>query len=366
FSHLPTLVLELVRAARDGRLAELQELSELDPQAVADLEELALATRDIPLPREPEDTQEWQATPDAAEVATTTEPAPAAAEDPYDDSTRDPYADLPHLPDEPPAADPPEPEPPAWDRAAQDAAFWRTAQPAPPQDPYLEVLLLRCLQMPLSKPVSVSLHIPMATALELTNAPGVLEGYGPLDAFRIRQVIPHSRLTDVYVDAETGVPLGTQPLRPLPSQRPDPQQHLLEQLARRLQPVTLLDQAEPQHDPSAALAAFVKLRDQRCSGPGCSMPASRCDLDHELEFPYGPTAEWNLGDKSRRCHGAKHHGWTATRHPDGTTEWVSPTGRTYRSASAWFPPPAFEKPPFEVYLPPTDWVLEIDLDDLKH
>jgi hypothetical protein len=90
------------------------------------------------------------------------------------------------------------------------------------------------------------------------------------------------------------------------------------------------------------------------------MPASRCDLDHEDEWPDGPTAEWNLGDKSRRCHGAKHHGWDVTRNADGTTDWTSPTGRTYTSRSAWLPPPRFAKPAFQLYLPRRDLVVEIE------
>ena len=69
------------------------------------------------------------------------------------------------------------------------------------------------------------------------------------------------------------------------------------------------------------------------------MPSSRCDLDHEQAHPEGPTAEWNLTDRSRRCHNAKHHGWRADRQPDGTTRWTSPTGRDYLSHSQWQAPP---------------------------
>jgi hypothetical protein len=351
FAHLPTLVLELVRAARDGRLAELAQLSELDPQTAAELEQLALETLDLPLPEEPPAHEEES---DAiAEVL--------VEEDPFDEDllALDPWAGLPWVPIEPiepPAQDPPEPEPPPFVAAAQDAAFWRAAQPPGEKDPYVEVLMLRCLQMPLQTPTTVHLHLPMATALDLTDAPGILEGHGPLDARRIRQLLPDALLKEVYVDRDSGVPLGAQAT----AERPRPGQAQLAELARRLRPVTLIDEVEPQHDASAALAAFVKLRDQRCPGPGCTMPASRCDLDHELEWPDGPTAEWNLADKSRRCHGAKHHGWDATRNPDGTTDWTSPTGRTYTSPPAWLPPPRFPKPAFQLHLPSHDLVAEIE------
>ncbi|MFN2536707.1 MAG: HNH endonuclease signature motif containing protein, partial [Mycobacteriales bacterium] len=103
--------------------------------------------------------------------------------------------------------------------------------------------------------------------------------------------------------------------------------------------------AEPQHDPSRTLTELVKLRDQKCAGPGCSMPASRCDLDHHTPWPQGPTAEWNLKDNSRRCHQAKHHGWTQQLHPDGSSTWTSPTGSTYDTPSFWQPPPPIPNHP---------------------
>ena len=47
----------------------------------------------------------------------------------------------------------------------------------------------------------------------------------------------------------------------------------------------------------------------------------------------GPTAAWTLTCLSRRCHQAKHNGWTLTRHPDGSVTWLSPLGRTYNKPS---------------------------------
>src|SRR4051794_14293351 len=107
FAHLPTLVLELVRAARDGRLTELTALAELDPQTAAELEQLALDTEDLPLPDTPDDPPD-----DAADApAPIPSPIPADApvdlagaaavevrveEDPYDPDTaaQDPWAEL--------------------------------------------------------------------------------------------------------------------------------------------------------------------------------------------------------------------------------------------------------------------------------
>jgi hypothetical protein len=356
FGNLPTLVLELVKAARSGRLAEL---AELDEEAAAELAQLAEDTRDLPLPEE--DEPDAAADPATGEVRV--ESDPCTEERLAELVALDPWSDLPPAVGDEPPPDPPEPAPPPNAVAAQDAAFWgsasRIVQTGPP-DPMVEVLLLRCLRLPLPDPVVVNLHLPMATALQLSDDPGVLEGHGPLDAFRIRLLLPNAALREVFVDETTGVPLGARRR----AERARPGQADVLDLARRLRPVVLRHDAEPQHDPSAALSEFVKLRDQRCSGPGCTMPASRCDLDHGNEFPRGPTAEWNLDDKSRRCHGAKHHGWTAIRQEDGSSDWTSPTGRTYRSHSPWLRPPRIN-PKYagmQIHLPPSRYLIEIETE----
>lgn len=92
--------------------------------------------------------------------------------------------------------------------------------------------------------------------------------------------------------------------------------------------------AESGYRPSAALAAFVRARDITCRFPGCDRPATVCDIDHAVPFPWGPTHPSNL-----RCLCRKHHllktfwtgrgGWSDSQHPNGVIEWTSPTGHTY-------------------------------------
>jgi hypothetical protein len=97
---------------------------------------------------------------------------------------------------------------------------------------------------------------------------------------------------------------------------------------------------EPQYRPSAGLRRLVALRDPHCIGIGCSTPAGRCDTEHRLPYPHGPTGPGNLAPVSRRCHRIKQTGWTYRRTRDGTTVWTAPNRRVYRRpAVTWTVPP---------------------------
>ncbi len=94
---------------------------------------------------------------------------------------------------------------------------------------------------------------------------------------------------------------------------------------------------QPAYRPKAALDRAVRERDRTCRFPGCATPARRCDLDHVLPYPTGPTSPANLLTLCRRHHGFKHHArWTVAMAPDGQATWTSPTGRTHTTQ----PPPA--------------------------
>jgi hypothetical protein len=56
------------------------------------------------------------------------------------------------------------------------------------------------------------------------------------------------------------------------------------------------------------LAAALRFRDGLCQAPGCMVPAERCDIDHRIPHPAGPTSADNLGPLCRRHHGFKGHG----------------------------------------------------------
>ncbi len=200
--------------------------------------------------------------------------------------------------------------------------------------------------------VVVEVSVPVATALGLSHAPGDLVGYGPISAEHVRLLLPDAELRRVLVDATTGEPLPTPTGRA--TSRPHPGAggiagaggSVRERLLRLIPdgPVVLEPTVEPGYTPSRSLARHVRTRDPLCNGPGCATASRSCDLDHAIPWPAGPTCAGNLRPLSRRCHRAKTLSWRTERHPDGTTVWTSPTGRTYPVPPLWRPPPRPQPP----------------------
>jgi len=91
---------------------------------------------------------------------------------------------------------------------------------------------------------------------------------------------------------------------------------------------------EPRYIPSTALADFVRCRDLTCRFPHCNVPAHRCDTDHTIPYPHGPTCASNLKSLCRFHHLLKTfwggpRGWRDRQLPDGTVIWTSPSGQSY-------------------------------------
>ncbi|TGD85593.1 HNH endonuclease [Mycolicibacterium sp. CH28] len=83
--------------------------------------------------------------------------------------------------------------------------------------------------------------------------------------------------------------------------------------------------AERGYRPSRALADFVRARDLTCRAPGCDKPATRCDLDHTVPWPNGPTHAGNLKCLCRNHHILKTFwGWRDRQLADGTVIWTLP------------------------------------------
>lgn len=91
------------------------------------------------------------------------------------------------------------------------------------------------------------------------------------------------------------------------------------------------------YTPSESMRRYLRARDQHCRFPGCRIPAHRCQVDHTFDHAKGGRTEiHNLAHLCASHHVLKHpdvadeHRWTARQLPDGTIDWLSPLGRTYR------------------------------------
>jgi hypothetical protein len=209
--------------------------------------------------------------------------------------------------------------------------------------------------LPVRNPVTLYVHVPMTTLLDLDNRSGWVEGLGPVSAHQARLLRPTAALQALWVDCHTGLPLGIDPKVLPPDLDPDwndpaevtaAAERARARLRSLLHPAVVTHRVEPGRFPSPALARYVKARDLRCTGPGCPMPASRCELDHLVPVSEGGVTHASaLALKSPRCHHARHDGWTAERDDtDGSTLWSSPAGGQYTRRSPWRPPPPITRP----------------------
>jgi hypothetical protein len=89
------------------------------------------------------------------------------------------------------------------------------------------------------------------TVSGVSERPALVPGYGVVHAEQVREMLPNA---DVRPVPATGA-LG----------------------------------GEPGYQPSKKLGDFVRCRDLTCRWPGCNTPVGRCDIDHTVPWPYGPT-----------------------------------------------------------------------------
>jgi hypothetical protein len=93
---------------------------------------------------------------------------------------------------------------------------------------------------------------------------------------------------------------------------------------------TALELSTTRYRPTLQMAQQVAALDGTCQAPGCTVPADRCDVDHEVPWPTGTTTVRNLRSRHRRHHNHKTRGtWKAHPRPDGATRWTTVSGRDY-------------------------------------
>jgi hypothetical protein len=113
---------------------------------------------------------------------------------------------------------------------------------------------------------SAVIHVlaEQATIEGTSDHPGYLPGFGILPADSVRELAESAKLQPLVV------PTAVDP--------------------------------DPGYRPSAKTRQFLRWRDLTCRWPGCDRPAERCDVDHTVPWPYGPTHPSN-----NKCYCRIHH-----------------------------------------------------------
>lgn len=148
----------------------------------------------------------------------------------------------------------------------------------------------------------VEIRVNLTTLLGLDEDAADIPGWGPVIADIARQVArqqENSRWTYTVTDPDTGEPVQTGVTR------------------RR---------------PTTAQARHVRARNATCAFPGCPYPATRCHLDHTVDYHQGGrTSVINLGPLCARHHLRSKHrgGWRLTQPQPGVFRWISPRGHRY-------------------------------------
>jgi len=109
---------------------------------------------------------------------------------------------------------------------------------------------------------------------------------------------------------------------------------------RRLNPPGKWDQTDQhgnlrhhghtQRMPDAVEEAFIRARDRSCRAPHCHVPASRCELDHRIEYAKGGPSHRGCVDlRCKRHHHLRDHTTIRITRTGGTVTWTIPSGRTF-------------------------------------
>ena len=146
---------------------------------------------------------------------------------------------------------------------------------------------------------TVHVTVPVLTLLGVDDAPGELEGYGPIDPDTARRLAAQApSFTRILTHPVSG---------------------------------TVLEVDRTTYRPPADLARWLRVRDETCRFPGCNRRAARSELDHTGDWADdGRTAFDNLAHLCPYHHHLKHETSWSVRHLEhGTLEWRSPAGRRH-------------------------------------
>jgi hypothetical protein len=185
---------------------------------------------------------------------------------------------------------------------------------------------------------TINLTMPLSTWLGLSNGPGELASYGPVDAVTGRELA-----AAMSSDSQWCLTLTDRAGRPAAHAcaREGPGRCTGIRWAAGLRERLRLLETGPcghtrqsaAYKPPPSLRHLIEIRQRTCAFPGCRRAARRCDLDHTVPFHHGgPTCECNLAPLCRRHHQAKQApGWRLTQTKPGHMTWRTPSGRVYET-----------------------------------
>ena len=191
-----------------------------------------------------------------------------------------------------------------WRHAALLAAFG-LAPVGRPMSTASTAAVAQCPSPTEAASVQVRVTVPLTTLLDLTDIPGDLEGFGPIDADLARILAADADWVRWVTD-----PVGD---------------YLIDEGRRRF--------------PGARLARFLRARESRCKHPSCGVRSRNADADHLPAYADdGRTSATGMSPTCpRHNRGRKASGWQVQEDgphdPNGPPDptWTSPLGRTYRT-----------------------------------
>jgi hypothetical protein len=168
-----------------------------------------------------------------------------------------------------------------------------------------------------SPAAQVLVTVPVFSLLGLSDEPATLDGYGPIPPSMARRLVADGATSflRVLTDPRDGAPL---------------------EIGRTSYRLT------------KPMRQWLRLRDARCTFPGCNNHSLDNDADHILAWADGGgTGVANLGQPCPKHHRLKHA--TAWRPVGATREsppgWISPSGRSYPAECQDWEPPTWPEQP---------------------
>ncbi|WP_105034050.1 HNH endonuclease signature motif containing protein [Cryobacterium aureum] len=150
----------------------------------------------------------------------------------------------------------------------------------------------------------VNVTVPVLTLMGLSEEPGTLDGFGPIDAATARRVAATAKsFTRILIHPETSVVLSV---------------------------------GKTRYKVPADLKKWLEIRDGTCRFPGCTRQARHSEVDHTHDWQYNGETRWdNLAHLCKRGHRLKtESGWDVQQSNDGVMHWTSPAGKHYATHPA--------------------------------